>query len=156
MDEFFEHLEYDLTSRLLHQLRFEKKLQKRLRSRRNATEETDDAYSDYSLGTIWVVDDHKVHFRGKRDEKSYHDGRRPGVVLFPPAKETGYEVCWIPGSSRLADRIPSRTVLSKDTAYLLCDYEWYRPQTLESKKGELTADKLLELQRKSEELDCDE
>lgn len=156
MDEFFEDLEYDLTSRLLHQLRFEKELRKRSLSRRNATADTADAYSDYAPGTIWAVDDHKVHFRGKRDEQSYHDGRRPGVVLVPPGKETRYEVCWIPGSSQLAGRPPARTVISKKTAYLLCDYEWYRPQTLESKKGELSADKLLELQRKSEELDCDE
>lgn len=156
MDEFSEDLEYDLTSRLLHQLRFEKELQKRLRSRRNATEEMDDAYSDYSLGTVWVVDDHKVHFRGKRDEKSYHDGRRPGVVLISPCKETHYEVCWIPGSSKVAGRPIARIVVSANTAYLLCEKEWYRPQTLESKKGKLSVDKLLELQRKSEELECDE
>lgn len=156
MDEFFEDLEYDLTSRLLHQLRFEKELRKRSLSRRNATADTADAYSDYAPGTIWAVDDHKVHFRGKRDEHSYHEGRRPGVVLFPPAKETGYEVCWIPGSSRLTDRISSRTVLTKDTAYLLCFHEWYRPQTLESKTGDLPPDKLLELRHKWDERECDE
>ncbi len=156
MDEFFEHLEYDLTSRLLHQLRFEKKLQKRLRSRRNATEETDDAYSDYSLGTIWVVDDHKVHFRGRRDEKSYHDGRRPGVVIVSPCKETRYEVCWIPGSSKIAGRPIARIVVSENSAYLLCEKEWYRPQTLESKRGDLPPDKLLELRHKWDELECDE
>lgn len=156
MDDFFEDLDYDLTSRLLHHLRSENELQKRARSRRNANADTDEAYSDYTPGTIWVVDDHKVHFRGTRQEQAYHEGRRPGVVLLPPDKETGFEVCWIPGSSRLTERLPNRTLVIENTAYLLCFYEWYRPRTLESKKGELTPDKLLELQHKWDGLNCNE
>lgn len=156
VDEFFEELEYDLTSQLLHRLRHKRELKRRVRLRVDAIVQGKKAYSQYAPGTIWLVDDRKVHFRGRRDGKSYHVGGRPGVVLFPPEQETQYEVCWIPGSSQLAGRLPDRTVISQNTAYLLCEREWYLPWTLESPRGKIAADKLLELQQKWDKLECDE
>lgn len=153
-NDLFDDDDYPLSSKLLAQLRREKILRDRIRKRKITDNDAAVVQNDYSVGAIWLVSDRKVTFNTVRKEEHYHDSKplRPGVVLRSPDQETGFEVCWVPGSSRLdgANRNPGLIVVYNDTAYLPFFYEWYHLKTLEQHRGHFPPDKREELQKKSQ------
>jgi len=112
------------------------------------------------FGTGHLVPDKMVAFDGNRPDYSFKE-LRPGVVGTPPTKHNSFQTGWFPCSTGSFERFPYETVhldvndpgIDRECYILLKYRQFFKYNTLVSKKFELTDQKKTELRSKIDNLE---